>query len=110
MKCRSFKNWMCTTTFALLLSPLAALAAGPININTADALTLEQIKGIGPVKAQAIVDYRSTKGPFASVDDLVNVPGIGPKSVQAMRESLTTGGPAPTAAANPPPKGNAPTR
>jgi competence protein ComEA len=106
MKTRSIPAWMRTAAFALFLTPLGALATGgsPVNINTADAAALEQIKGLGPVKAKAIVDYRSAQGPFSSVDELVKVPGIGPKSVEAMRANLSTGpAPAPSAAATPAP-------
>ncbi len=80
--------------FALLLSPLAAIATGPVDINTADPAALEQVKGIGPSKANAIVKYRTENGPFGSVDDLVRVPGIGEKSLAALRDQLTVGRPA----------------
>ena len=77
--------------FALALAPLAAFALAPVDVNTADAAALQQVKGIGPAKAQAIVEYRKTNGPFASVDDLTKVPGIGEKSIVRLREQLTTG-------------------
>lgn len=48
-----------------------------ININTADATTLAELKGIGPAKAKAIVDYRRQHGPFKSVEQLADVKGIG---------------------------------
>ena len=73
------------------LSPLAAHAAAPVDINSADAAALEQVKGIGPSRAKAIVEYRQANGPFASVDDLVRVPGIGAKSVVQLRDRLTAG-------------------
>lgn len=73
----------------LLLATPLALAA--VDINTADAATLEQVKGIGPAKAAAIVDYRKANGPFKSVDDLVNVPGIGEKTVEQLRDQVSTG-------------------
>lgn len=78
--------------FALLLSPFAALSA--VDINSADAAALEQVKGIGPAKAAAIVKYRTDNGPFKAVDDLVNVPGIGEKSVEQLRSQLSVGQPA----------------
>ncbi len=77
---------------ALVLSPLSALAAGAVDINTADAAALEQVKGIGPSRAKAIVEYRQKNGPFAKVDDLSQVPGIGEKSLAQLRDQLTVGG------------------
>lgn len=76
--------------FAFISASTSAFAA--IDINTADASELEQLKGIGPVKAKAIVDFRNTNGPFASVDDLARVSGIGPKSVIKLRDQATAGG------------------
>lgn len=83
-----FKRLLHVVALSLCLSPLAGLAAG-VNINTADASELEQIKGIGPAKARAIVEYRSANGPFARVADLKNVPGIGDKTLQQIRRKLT---------------------
>ena len=64
---------------------------GRININTAGASQLEQLPGVGPATAKAIVDYRRKNGPFAKVDDLDKVPGIGPAKVAAMRSKATVG-------------------
>ncbi|HRP94971.1 MAG TPA: helix-hairpin-helix domain-containing protein [Rhodocyclaceae bacterium] len=72
-----------------LLAPFAATAADAVDINTADAATLEQVKGIGPAKANAIIEFREANGPFASVDELVRVPGIGEKTLQQLRDQLT---------------------
>ena len=47
-----------------------------ININTADALELTMLPGIGPAKADAIVAYRNEHGRFAVKEDIMNVPGI----------------------------------
>jgi competence protein ComEA len=56
----------------------AAVWAGPVDVNSADAATLaEELDGIGPAKAEAIVDYRDRNGPFESVDELLDVKGIG---------------------------------
>lgn len=62
----------------------------PININTADAETLQALPGIGPKTAQAIADYRETNGPFPSVEDLVQVKGIGEGTLGKIRELVTT--------------------
>ncbi len=56
-----------------------------ININTADAQTLEKLPRIGPKTAQAILQYRQTHGPFKTIDELDNVKGIGPKTIERIR-------------------------
>lgn len=48
-----------------------------ININTADAQLLDTLDGIGPSRAQDIIEYRTTNGAFASIEDISNVSGIG---------------------------------
>ena len=48
-----------------------------IDINTAHVVQLTAVKGIGKSRAEAIVRYRDKNGPFASVDDLDQVPHIG---------------------------------
>ena len=53
-----------------------------VNINTAGVKELETLPGIGPVKAQAIVDYRGENGDFESVDELDEVKGIGEKTLE----------------------------
>lgn len=50
---------------------------GLVNINTANAVQLTQLPGVGPAIAQKIIDYRTANGPFTSVDDLTKVPCIG---------------------------------
>ena len=52
--------------------------ASPVNINSADAEQIaEALSGIGLVKAQAIVDYRTSNGLFSSPDQIIMVRGIG---------------------------------
>ena len=64
----------------------AAWAAEPVNVNSASAEEIsENLKGIGPSKAQLIVDYREANGAFLHVDELVNVKGIGIKTIDRKR-------------------------
>jgi competence protein ComEA len=60
----------------------------PININQATMEELESLPGIGPGKAQEILTYREEKGPFTTIEDLLNVEGIGPKTLEALIEYL----------------------
>jgi competence protein ComEA len=81
-----------------LLAALAlawpALAATQVDINTADAKTLAQsLDGVGLVKAEAIVAYRETHGPFRSIEDLARVKGIGPRIIEANRDAIVFGKP-----------------
>jgi competence protein ComEA len=74
-----------------------------LDINTASPEQLDGLKGIGPTKAQAIVDYRRQHGPFKSIDELQNVPGIGPATLKEIRKDVTVSG-ALRPATVPPPK------
>lgn len=60
-----------------------------ININTASRAELETLSGIGPVRAQAIIDYRNANGPFRTVEQLIDVPGIGPATLAAIIDHIT---------------------
>ena len=64
----------------------------PIDINTAAAEELQELMGIGPVLAQAIVDYRAEHGPFRSVDELLAVSGIGEAKLGGIRDGITVNG------------------
>lgn len=69
---------------------VAVVDAGKVNLNTADAITLErELLGIGAVKANAIVEYRTENGAFASVDDLLEVKGIGAAILEKNRDKLS---------------------
>lgn len=50
-----------------------------VDINQANVKALLTLKGVGKVKAQAIINYRNTKGKFQSIDDLLKIKGIGEK-------------------------------
>jgi len=76
--------------FSLVMLFSSMVYAGLVNINQADAPTLaSELKGVGDKKAQAIVDYRTQNGPFASVDDLQNVKGISTKTIENNRSNLS---------------------
>jgi competence protein ComEA len=66
-------------------SSLVTKAAGPLNINRATAVQLTGLPGIGPVLADRIVAYRTVHGPFAKVDDLLEVQGIGASKLADLR-------------------------
>ena len=71
------------TTLLLSVATGWAIAAGQININTADAETIAmELKGIGDKKAQAIIDYRNENGPFKNVEEISSVKGIGDKVLE----------------------------
>lgn len=67
----------------------AQSGSGAVSINQAGAKELESLPGIGPALAQRIVDHRAEHGPFASVDQLREVPGIGEAKLAALRELVT---------------------
>jgi len=68
-------------------SPEATL----IDINTATLEQLDTLPGVGPSTAQKIIDYRETNGPFASIEDIMNVSGIGPATFDNIQDLITVG-------------------
>lgn len=60
-----------------------------ININTASSEELDKLPGVGPVKAQAIVEYREKFGVFLSVKDLLKVNGINQDLFEQIEDSIT---------------------
>ncbi len=69
--------------------PAAAQDGSRLNINTASVEQFTALPGLGTIKAQSIVDFRTEHGPFASVDDLILVSGIGNKLVNRVRKLVT---------------------
>lgn len=61
---------------------------GKVNINTAGSAELQNIPGIGPAKAQSIIDYREKNGYFTSEEDIMNVSGIGQKTYASIKDYI----------------------
>ena len=81
----SVKTWLAAAS--LFASSLAA--AGPVDINNANAEMLAQeLEGIGPARARAIVAYRETNGAFTSADQLLEVQGVGPRVLDINRDNI----------------------
>jgi comEA protein len=79
----------------LTASPVLALGqkSGPvsadkISINSATAEQLQNLPGIGPVAAKAIIEYRTKVGKFNRIEEIINVKGIGEKKFQRIKDRL----------------------
>jgi len=80
-------------SFAFCASAFAA--GGKVNINTADAAAIaDGLVGIGPAKAEAIVEYRKEHGTFQSADQLASVKGIGLATIEKNRDRIEVAAPA----------------
>ena len=64
-------------------------SGGLVNLNTATQEDLQTLTGIGPSKADAILEYRETVGKFKEVDELKQVTGIGDKTFERLRDSIS---------------------
>lgn len=79
-----------TPVAASVAAPAAASGASQVNINTADVHALAAgLKGVGESRAAEIVRHRETYGPFASVDELMEVNGIGKSTLDNNRDVIT---------------------
>jgi competence protein ComEA len=74
---------------SLSLGSISVFAA--TDLNTASVAELQKVNGIGPKKAEAIVEYRK-KTPFKSVEELDKVPGFGKATVEKVKGELTVSG------------------
>jgi len=63
--------------------------SGPVDLNAATEEQLDDLPGVGPATAAAIVAHRVANGPFGSVDDLGDVRGIGAAKLEALRDLVT---------------------
>jgi competence protein ComEA len=66
-----------------------------VDLNRAEAWLLDALPGIGPTKAQAIIDYRTEHGPFKNTAELVKVTGISETIYQQVKELVTLSDPVP---------------
>ena len=75
----------------ILVVPQTSIAVSPqkININRAEVWLLQALPGIGDVRAQAIVDYRSHNGPFKNIDEIMQVPGLNQSIFEKIKGSIT---------------------
>ena len=71
--------------------PDSLLEGEVIDLNTASAADLTRLPGIGEKRAQAIVDYRESSGPFQSVEELTEVKGIGEGILAQVYDYVTVG-------------------
>jgi len=84
------KLFISLTFLAMMLFTGLAAAAEVVNINKASAAAIQQnLVGIGPIKAEAIISYRKKNGKFKSLDDLQNVTGLGPALVKKNKRYLS---------------------
>lgn len=85
---QSIKAILASLLLSLVIAG-SAFASEKVNINTADAATLERVLvNIGPSKAEAIVAYRKANGAFKSPEQLALVKGIGLKTVEKNRDRI----------------------
>ena len=70
----------------------AGSAFAVVNINSASQKQLEELPGVGPVKAKAIIDYRKKNGPFKATADIKKVEGIGDATYDQIKGDLVTSG------------------
>jgi competence protein ComEA len=75
--------------FFMALILFSTLLFSAINVNKANSAQLQTLNGIGPAKAQEIINYRKSHGGFKTVEELVNVKGIGAKSLMKMKAQVS---------------------
>ncbi|MBM9538107.1 ComEA family DNA-binding protein [Desulfobulbus alkaliphilus] len=73
----------------MLVLFLATAGFARVNINTANGDELATLPGIGQVKAESIIEYRTVNGDFKSVADLTKVSGIGDKTLERIKDNIT---------------------
>ncbi|MBT2677424.1 helix-hairpin-helix domain-containing protein [Bacillus sp. ISL-35] len=62
---------------------------GKLDLNSAQSADLQTLPGIGPAKAEAIIEYRETSGPFKTIEDLKEISGIGEKTFEKLKDLIS---------------------
>lgn len=62
---------------------------GTVNLNSAGSSELQTLPGIGPAKAEAIIEYRESNGPYKSIEDLKEISGIGDKTFEKLKDLIS---------------------
>ena len=93
------RRWFRQISFLILAILLVSLAVGggpqkkppthPIDLNTATAEQLQELPGIGPTTAKAIIQFRKKSGPFKHVEDLLAIHGISRARLEKLRPYVT---------------------
>lgn len=82
-----------TLLLALATTAQKQPPAKPLDLNTATLEQLEQLPGIGPTTARAIIDFREKGGPFKRVEDLRAIHGISKSKFEKLRPYVTVSPP-----------------
>ncbi len=80
---------MIRAMLAIAIGLPSQLACSAHNLNTATRKELVALSGIGPAKAQAIIDYRTQHGGFKTVEELKDVKGIGARRFERLKSEVT---------------------
>ncbi|RZU98811.1 ComEA family DNA-binding protein [Spiribacter vilamensis] len=84
----TFTRQLGTLLATSLVAGAAVASEAPINVNEASVDRLQQINGIGPATARAIIEDRERNGPFERIDAMTRVDGIGEVTLDGMRETI----------------------